>query len=385
MSLVIRVALFVIAPCPCPLPPRPWRGLPPSPSPLILVLSDPVIAATQGNRRMRRAAVIAVLCLGLAAAPARAADLVIGIPSEATSIDPHYQDLTPATQIREHVYETMMVSGPRDELLPGLATAWRITADPTVWEFTLRRGVRFHDGSPFTARDVVFSLARAPDVPGAPSTFKRYLEGIAEVIAADDFTLRIRTSKPLPMLPNSLSRIAIVSAKLPRDVTPARFNSGEAAIGPGPYKFAEYVPGSHVKLAVTPDYWGGRQPWDSVPFRLFTAAPSRVAALLAGDVDMIADVPPPDVPRLSSSEKFAIAQGPSNRVIFWTMDVYRETTPFITAKSGQPIANPLRDRRVREALALAIDRAILLDPVMENLAVPASQIPPPSYGGHDRP
>jgi peptide/nickel transport system substrate-binding protein len=332
---------------------------------------------------MRRTAVIAALCLGLAARPALAADLVIGIPSEATSIDPHYQDLTPTTQIREHIFETMMLSGPRDELLPGLATTWRITEDPTVWEFTLRQGVRFHDGAPFTARDVVFSIARAPDVPGAPSTFKRYLEGIAEVTAPDDFTLRVRTTQPLPMLPNSLSRIAIISANLPRDVTPARFNSGEAAIGTGPYKFVDYVPGSHVKLAVNPDYWGGRQPWDTVTFRLFTNPPSRVAALLAGDVDMIADVPPPDVPRLSTSEKFAIAQGPSNRVIFWALDVYREKTPFITAKNGEEIANPLRDRRVREAVSLAIDRRILVERVMENLAMPASQIPPSSYGGYD--
>jgi peptide/nickel transport system substrate-binding protein len=332
---------------------------------------------------MRRAVLVAILCLGLAAPPALAADLVIGIPSEATSIDPHYQDLTPTTQIREHIFETMILSGPQDELLPGLATAWRITDDPRVWEFTLRRGVRFHDGSPFTARDVVFSIARAPDVPGAPSTFKRYLEGIVEVTAPDDFTLQVHTTKPMPMLPNSLSRIAIVSARLPRDVTPAQFNSGEAAIGTGPYKFVEYVPGSHVKVAVNPDYWGGRQPWDNVTFRLFTAAPSRVAALLAGDVDMIADVPPPDVPRLSTSEKFAIAQGPSNRVIFWALDVYREKTPFITAKDGQAIANPLRDRRVREAISLAVDRRVLVERVMENLAIPASQIPPPSYGGYD--
>ena len=181
-----------------------------------------------------RPAIVIALCLAVLAPPSLAADLVIGIPSEATSIDPHYQDLTPTTQIREHIFETMMLSGPQDELLPGLATAWKITEDPTVWEFTLRRGVRFHDGSPFTARDVVFSLARAPDVPGAPSTFKRYLEGIEAVAAPDDFTLRVRTAKPMPMLPNSLSRIAIVSARLPRDVTPSRFNSGEAAIGTGP-------------------------------------------------------------------------------------------------------------------------------------------------------
>ncbi len=312
-----------------------------------------------------------------------AASLVIGIPSETTSIDPHYQDLTPNHQITQHIYEPLIRTGPNDELMPDLALSWQVMSDPTVWEFALRQGVKFQDGSPFTARDVVFSLDRAQDVPGAPSTMKRYLQEIAEVTAVDDHTLRIRTKRPAPTLPNNLVAIAIISAKLPRDIAPARFNRGEGTFGTGPYKLAEYVPGSHVKLTGNPDYWGGKPAWDNVTFRLFTNRGSRVAALLAGDVDLIADVSANDVPTLEASGKIKVVRGPSNRVIFWTMDVARETTPFITDNDDRAIPNPLRDHRVREAFSLAIDRNLLVDRIMNGFAVPANQIPPKSYGGYD--
>ena len=329
-----------------------------------------------------RSLLVAVALL-LAARAALAAGLVIGIPSETTSIDPHYQDLTPNYQITEHIFEPLVRNGPRDELIPGLALSWQIGPDPNVWEFSLRPNVKFSDGTPFTARDVVFSLDRAQDVPGAPSTMKRHLQAIAEVTAVDDHTVRIRTKKPSPTLPGDIAVIAMISATLPRDVAPARFNKGEGTFGTGPYKLVEYVPGSHVTLAANPNYWGGRTPWDTVTFRLFTNPGSRVAALLAGDVDLIADVPALDVPTLEASGKVKVVRGPSNRVIFWAMDVARETTPFITGNDDRPIPNPLRDRRVREAFSLAIDRKLLVDRIMNGFAVPASQIPPESYGGHD--
>jgi peptide/nickel transport system substrate-binding protein len=322
----------------------------------------------------------AFLLLGQAAL---AANLVIGVPSETTSIDPHYQDLTPNHQITQHIFESLVQTGPNDELIPGLAISWQITLDPTVWNFALRQGVRFTDGAPFTARDVVFSLDRAQDVPGAPSTLKRYLQEIAEVFAVDDHTLRIRTKKPAPTLPSNLAGIGIISAKLPRDVASMMFNKGEGTFGTGPYKLVEYVPGSRVKLAANPDYWGGKPTWDNVTFRLFANRGSRVAALLAGDVDLIADVSANDVPTLEASGKVKVARGPSNRVIFWSMDVARETTPFITDNDDQAIPNPLRDRRVRQAFSLAIDRNLLVDRIMSGFAVPANQIPPVEYGGHD--
>lgn len=142
-------------------------------------------------RRLIAVLASAVLLAGLP--PAAAKTLRIGVAAETTSIDPHFQDIGPNYTIKQHLFDSLIHSGPKQDLKPGLATAWRLTADPLVWELTLRRGVTFHDGSPFTAADAVFSLKRAPDVPNAPSTLKRHLEDIAAVEAVDDHTLRIRT------------------------------------------------------------------------------------------------------------------------------------------------------------------------------------------------
>ncbi|MBI3710138.1 MAG: ABC transporter substrate-binding protein [Proteobacteria bacterium] len=324
----------------------------------------------------------AALMLGLSPQVGAATDLTIGIPTETTSIDPHYQDLGPNHQIRMHIFESLVLVGSKQEMLPGLATAWKVSDDPLIWEFTLRQGVRFHDGTPLTAADVVFSLVRALDVPNAPSTFKRYLEDMAEVVAVDDHTVRVRTKRLVPILPNSLAQISIVSAKRTRDVPSTSFNGGAAAIGTGPYKFVEFMPGSHVTFAANADYWGGAPPWSKVTLKLLSNAGSRLAALLAGDVDAIAEVPTTDIGRLARDGRVVLSQGPSNRVMFWAMDVSREKTPFLTARDGQEIANPLRDRRVREAISLVIDRRGIVDRVMEGLAIVTNQIAPEGFSGY---
>ncbi|MBL8702377.1 MAG: ABC transporter substrate-binding protein [Alphaproteobacteria bacterium] len=333
---------------------------------------------------MRRiAALLVVLAAVLGGAGAAAgASLRIGVSAETTSIDPHFQDIGPNYTVKQHLFDSLVHAGPNQALEPGLATAWKLTDDPHVWEIALRRGVRFHDGSPFTAADAVFSLRRAPDVPNAPSTLKRHLEDIAAVEAVDDFTLRIRTKLPLPTLPNNLVPIGIVSRAIGERAEPGGFNTGRFAIGTGPFRFVEWVAGSHIKLAANPDYWGGKPAWDEVMLRPITNAGARVAALLAGDVDVIADVPPIDAPRLSREPTLAVARGLSSRVIFWSMDVHRETTPHVTAKDGTPIANPLRDLRVRRAIALVLDRGAIVRSIMDGLAEPATQIVPPGLPGH---
>ena len=325
-----------------------------------------------------------MLALAMAAGEAaQAQTLRIGLAADTTSIDPHFQDIGPNITVQKHIFDALIQTGARGELIPALATSWRIAGDdPTLWEFTLRRGVVFHDGTPFTARDAVFSLKRAPDVPNSPSTMKRYLEDIASVEAVDDFTLRIRTKEPSPIMPNNLVPIAIVSAKIGARAEPGGFNTGAFAIGTGPFRFVEWVSGSHVKLAVNPAYWGDRPVWSEVMLRPIVNSGARVAALLAGDVDVIADVPPIDVPRLAREPGLVLSRGVSSRVIFWAMDVFRETTPHVTGKDGSAIANPLRDLRVRRAIALALDRNVIVRQVMDEIAVPAQQIVPPGISGH---
>jgi peptide/nickel transport system substrate-binding protein len=323
------------------------------------------------------------LGLALAAWGAQAQELRIGIGAEPTQVDPHAQDLGPNNEVRMHLFDSLVAFGPDMELLPGLATSWRVTENPLIWEFRLRQNVRFHDGAPFTARDAAFSLERAKDVPGAPSTYSRYLREIESTELVDDHTLLIRTRGPTPLLPNNLVPIAIVSERAARNSTPANFATGIAAVGTGPYRFVAFVPGQHMIVAANPEYWGGAPRWQRVTIRPFRSAATRLAALLTGEVDAIAEVPTADAARVSQDQRFAVASGVSNRVVFWAMDVARENSPHVTARGGGPIRNPFRDARVREAVALAIDRRIMVDRVMEGLAVAAHQITVDGMSGFD--
>jgi peptide/nickel transport system substrate-binding protein len=325
---------------------------------------------------------IAGLAFALWSLGAAAQDLTIAVPTDTTSIDPHFQDLGPNQSLRQHIFDALVQIGPQNEMLPGLAVEWGRRGDPLVWEFKLRQGVKFHDGTPFTARDVAFSIARAPNVPNSPSTVSRRVAEIAAVEIVDDFTLRIRTKTPTPILPNNLAYLGIVSAKTGPDAQPTRFNSGELAIGTGPYRFVEYVPGSRVVLSAHADYWGDKPRWSRVVIRPISTPASRMAALLAGDVDVIADVPPVDVPRLRADKRFVMSETVSNRIIFWTLDVWRDQALHITALDGSPLPNPLKDLRVRQAMTLAIDRQAIVDRVMDGLGLPANQIVPEGFIGH---
>jgi peptide/nickel transport system substrate-binding protein len=329
---------------------------------------------------MRR--LIVALLAALSASSALAQELTIGTATDITSVDPHFSDLAPNQALRQHIFDSLVHVGPNNERMPGLAVEWGRKDDPLVWEFKLRRGVRFHDGTPFTARDAAFSIERAPVVPSAPATVSRRVAEVAAVEVVDDHTLRIRTKTPTPILPNNLAYLAIVSARIGLGAMPGDFNTGRHAIGTGPYRFVEFVSGSRVVLAPNPDHWGEKPAWSRVTVRPIPNAAARTAALLAGDVDVIGDVPPIDVPRLRRDPRFVVSDIVSNRIMFWTLDVFRDQALHITANDGGVIPNPLRDKRVREAIMLAIDRQVIVDRVMEGLAVPANQIVPAGFGGH---
>ena len=127
-----------------------------------------------------------MIATGLATMPAHAEKLTIGLASEATSVDPHFHNLTPNNQVSAHIYDALIGQDEKQRLIPGLATEWKVV-DDTTWEFKLREGVTFHDGSPFTADDVVCTFTRAPDVPNSPSSFGTYTKG-KTVEKVDDFT-----------------------------------------------------------------------------------------------------------------------------------------------------------------------------------------------------
>ena len=322
----------------------------------------------------------AVLSLALSA-PALAGDetLTIGLNAEPSAIDPHYHNLGPNNSMSEHYFSTLVSQDEKQRLIPGLAESWK-PVDDTTWEFKLRQGVKFHDGSDFTADDVMFTVKRAPNVPNSPSSFALYLKG-KEFVKVGDHTVHVKTAAPYPLMAADISNIYIVSSDIGDNVATADFNSGKAAIGTGPFKFVEWVPGDRLVIERNEAFWGKKPEWKKVVFKPITSAPARVAALLAGDVDFIDDVPPVDIPQLKKNDKVALSQGVSNRVIYLHLDQFREDSPFVKAKGGGAIKNPLLDVRVRKAISKAINREAIVERVMEGVAIPAGQLLPEGFFG----
>ena len=312
------------------------------------------------------------LALGALIHPVVAQELRVGLAAEPSAIDPHFHNLSPNNALLSHVFERLVETDAKNKLVPGLAESWK-TVNDTTWEFKLRKGVKWHDGSPFTADDVIFSFERAPNVPNSPSSFAPMVKG-KTVKKIDDHTIHISTAGPYPLMPNDLSNLLIISKKHGEGAKTEDYNSGKAAVGTGPFKFSEYVPGDRIVFARNDAYWGNKQHWAKVTARPIKAGPARVAALLAGDVDVIEDTPTPDIERLKKEAKVELSQTVSRRVIYFHMDQFRDESPFIKAKDGGPTKNPLKDVRVRRALSMAINRDAIVSRVMEGVAIPAGQL-----------
>ena len=317
----------------------------------------------------------------LAAPTVGAADLSIALGGDVTSIDPHFHNLTPNNNIGAHVFDTLVMKEPGGRIKPGLAESWR-AVDDTTWEFTLRKGVRFHDGSNFTAADVIFSLDRIPNVPNSPSPFTTYTKQVTEKIVVDPWTLRLKSAAPYPQMPNDMSTVLIVSSKSAAHATTDDFNTGKAAVGTGPFKFVRWQKGDRSELARNDAYWGPKAPWDRVTFRIITSDPTRVASLLAGEVRAIENVPTTDLAKLAGNKDLAIYRTVSVRLMYLHLDTARDRTPFATDKAGKPLdKNPLRDLRVRRAMSKAINRPALVERVMEGAGVVTGQLMPEGFFG----
>jgi len=335
----------------------------------------------QGAVMFFRIARAATLALALAATQAAAQDLVIGLSTPVTSLDPHFHNLTPNNNVADHVFEKLIGKDAKEALKPLLAESWKAVGE-TTWEFKLRKGVKWHDGSEFTAEDVIASVKRIPNVPNSPASFATYTRPIKDISAPDKHTLRIVTERPHPLLPNDMVAVRIVPAKLAPTVKTEEFNSGKAMIGTGPYRYREYVAGDRVVLERNEAYWGAKPHWKTVRMRMITNAPARVAALLAGDVQMIEAVPTADIARLEKDARVTVASSVSNRLIYMHMDSDRAVTPFVTGKDGKPLEkNPFKDVRVRKAVSLALDRSAIVSRIMEGQAQAAGQLLPDFFPG----
>lgn len=326
-------------------------------------------------------ALYAGIALGFAAACAHANDLVIGMKAAVDNPDPH-QLFTPNRNVDLQVYEPLVYQDRYLKPQPWLATSWK-NLDETTWELKLREGVKFSNGQPFTADDVVFSINRGLSIEGL-RTYRSYLKDIAKIEAVDAHTVKITTKQPTTLLPWNLTSIGMVSAQVAKDAAEADFNGGKAAVGTGPYRWIKWTPGQDVVLEKNLDYWNGVEPWDKVTFRFIANDSARVAALLSGDVDVIDQVPGNLAKKIADDQKTALIEDTSVFNAFLSMDRTRDNSPFITKADGSPLGkNPFKDAKVREAIDAALNRKGLAERIMQGSATPTGQFAPEGMKGYD--
>ena len=314
-------------------------------------------------------AVLAAMLLSVAAInPLMANELDVGRAASVGGMDPGFLR-EPATVV-DNIFDTLVGRDASMKLVPDLALSWH-AVDDTTWEFKLRPGVTFHNGEPFTADAVKVSLDRVLD-PAAKSPTVSYIKTIAGVDVVDPLTVRIRTNGSDPLLPTRMSRYPayIVPPVYLKQVGNEQF--ARKPIGTGAYRMAEFVPDDHVTLQANPTYWRGKPAIDTVVWRAIPEPTARIAALMAGEVQLIENVPAELAP--------AVAANPDLNVI----QVKRGgLTIYLGLKSAE---KPLNDPRVRQALSLAIDRKTIVTDLLKGFAsLTGTQVSPFDFGYKDEP
>ena len=303
-----------------------------------------------------------------------------------TTMDPHARADLFVTTFDMNMYEALLRRDRELKLKPALATEWS-NIDPTTWRFKLRQGVKFHDGTPFTADDVIFSVRRAT-APG--SDLAGQLAVVKEVKKVDDSTVDFITDGPAPILPNYLVGIAIMSKAWceAHDTTSAAMLKDEEsyatrnANGTGPFMLKDRQPAVRTVLVKNPNWWGLKhQPIDvdEVVFTRIENAATRVAALLSGELDMVYNVPPQDIEGIKTTRGMKIWETPELRTIFLGMDQSRDELLESNVKGK----NPFKDKRVRQAFYQAIDEDAIKTKVMRGFARPTALMVGPGINGFD--
>jgi len=323
----------------------------------------------------------------LAMAGAASAQTVrVANQGDALSMDPHSLNESLQLSVTSNVYEPLVGRAKDLSLAPALATSWKQTS-PTVWRFELRKGVQFHDGTPFTADDVVFSLART-QVEG--SDLKSSTNDIKEVRKVNDFTVDIETKAPFPILPDQLSNTFIMSKKwceTNQAVRPVDRRKGVEnaasfrANGTGPFRLRERQPNVRTTFVRNGNYWGKIEGnAQEVIFTPIGNDATRVAALLSGEIDVMEPVPLQDLDRINASANARALVAPELRTIFLGMDQKRDELLYSSVKGK----NPFKDKRVRQAFYQAIDIEGIKKTVMRNASLPTGLMVGPGVNGFNQ-
>ena len=320
------------------------------------------------------------------AATTHAATLRWGAQNDILTLDPHSQNHATTSSILQHTYEGLTRYTKTYAIEPALATGWQ-QISPTQLRFTLRKGVKFHDGSPFTADDVVFSYGRIMQPQG---TMQVYVGSVKEVKKVDDHTVDFLLSGPNPVLLRNIADFRIMSKawsvknkseNVQNYVAKEESYASRNANGTGPYILKTWEPDKRVVFAANPDWWDKREGnVTDIVYTPIKADATRIAALLSGDVDMVTDLPPQDVTRLRSEAKLKVLDGHEVRTIFIGMDQHSDELKYSSVKGK----NPFKDLRVRKALNLAVDREAIRRVTMRGLSIPAAIMVAPGVHGHSK-
>jgi peptide/nickel transport system substrate-binding protein len=327
-----------------------------------------------------------LLILALAAMPAYAVNLKWAAQNDILTLDPHSQNHATTNSILQHTYEGLTRYNKQYQAEPCLATSWKQLSD-TQWRFNLRKGVKFHDGSPFTADDVVFSFGRINQKQG---TMQIYVTGIKEVVKVDDYTVDFILSGPVPILLRNIVDFRIMSKSwsekhrsqnvqdyAKKEETYASRNTN----GTGPYVIKGWSPDKEITFTYHKGWWGKLDGnVTEVVYNPVKADATRVSALLAGDVDLVTDVPVQDVERLRKDAKLKVLDGHEVRTIFIGMDQHNDELKYSNVKGK----NPFRDVRVRRALNMAVDREAIKRVVMRGMSIPAGIMVAPGVHGYSK-
>jgi peptide/nickel transport system substrate-binding protein len=304
------------------------------------------------------------LGLGLGAVGAKAEDLTIAFGTDVTGINAFDGVTGPSRVMTDHIAEglTRIING---QMVPWLATEWRLVDDVT-WEFNLRPGVVFHNGEPFTAEAVRFTVAAIQDEANR-SPYRSQYAFIQEVQVIDDLTVRIVTRAPNPTMLINMPNLSMIPPGYFAEVGADGYRRNP--IGTGPYRFVEHIRDSRAVIEAFPDYWGGPQRFERIIYRPIPEAAARVSALMVGEVDFVADIPPELSPLLASG------RGGSRLIIEPGARFY-----LFMVNNKQP-DYPTHSREVREAIAYAIDRQALADQLLQGTARPVSWMAWGTNGG----
>lgn len=336
-------------------------------------------------RRTLTAAVITT-SLSLAAAPTHAKTLRWAYQGDIASLDPMTLNETFTLGFQSWFYEALTTYDADLNLSPALAESWENT-EPTKWVFNLRKGVTFHDGTPFTADDVIFSWQRALT---DGSDMKGYAGKAADIKKIDDHTIEVTTPEPNPILPRDWIFLYIMSKDWAEknDTTEAtNVKGGESNFanmnenGTGPFTIVDRQPDVKTTLKRYDGYWNKDMATNvtDIVFQPISQESTRVAALISGEMDVVMPIPVQDWPRLENEPNVDVMNEPEARAVFIGMDQERDELLFSDIKGK----NPFQDKRVRQAIDLTVDTRVINQKIMRNAARPLGTLIADKINGFD--